>query len=104
MDGSITGYPPPAQFDNDYVSYIFFVMDVGPAGIPSAPSPRTNRTEWSTPEPEYPNSRTIADGQNRIVTLPKYVRPCSVTERLIRPITAITDYHDQIREFQKLLD
>jgi len=47
--------------------------------------------------------RLAPEIQNRIVTLPKSVRPSSVTERLIRPITAITDYHDQIREFQKLL-
>ena len=47
--------------------------------------------------------RLAPEIQNRIVTLPKSVRPSSVTERYIRPITAITDYHDQIREFQKLL-
>lgn len=39
----------------------------------------------------------------QIATLPNSVRPSPVTERLIRPITAITDFHDQIREFQKLL-
>ena len=47
--------------------------------------------------------RLAPEIQNRIFILPKSVRPSSVTERLLRPITAITDYHDQIREFHKLL-
>src|SRR4030065_133680 len=33
--------------------------------MPSAPSPRTNRTGWSTPEPEYPNTKDRAESGRR---------------------------------------
>ena len=39
-----------------------------------------------------------------ILSMPKVVRRPLLTERVLRPIATITDYHDQIREFHKLLD
>jgi hypothetical protein len=41
--------------------------------------------------------------RDKILSMPKAVRRSSVTERVLRPITTITDYQGQIQEFQKLL-
>lgn len=41
--------------------------------------------------------------QEQIQSIPDGVHRSSLTERMLRPITAITDYHDQNLEFQKLL-
>jgi hypothetical protein len=41
--------------------------------------------------------------QEQIQSLPVIAGRSRVTERVLRPIATITDYHDQIREFHKLL-
>jgi hypothetical protein len=41
--------------------------------------------------------------RENILSTPIAIRRHSVTERVLRPIATITDYHEQIREFQKLL-
>ena len=41
--------------------------------------------------------------RENILSTPNAVRRPLVTERVLRPIATITDYHDQIREFHKLL-
>ncbi|HJX16445.1 MAG TPA: hypothetical protein VJ386_11975 [Candidatus Deferrimicrobiaceae bacterium] len=47
--------------------------------------------------------RLAPEIQKRVLTLPVSVRRTSITERLLRPITGITDHRDQIQEFYKLL-
>ncbi|HZW35447.1 MAG: hypothetical protein ACM319_03780 [Deltaproteobacteria bacterium] len=47
--------------------------------------------------------RLAPEIQKRVLTLPASVRRTAITERLLRPITGITDHHDQIQEFYKLL-
>jgi len=48
--------------------------------------------------------RLAPEIQKRVLTLPVSVRRNAVTERLLRPITGITDHRDQIQEFYKLLE
>ncbi len=43
------------------------------------------------------------EAQEKILSMPKVVQKPSITERVLRPIATITDPHDQIREFHKLL-
>jgi len=47
--------------------------------------------------------RLAPEIQERVLTLPASVRRTAITERLLRPITGITDHRDQIQEFYKLL-
>ena len=47
--------------------------------------------------------RLAPEIQKRVLTLPASVRRTSITERLLRPITGITDHRDQVHEFYKLL-
>lgn len=42
--------------------------------------------------------------REKILSMPKAVRRSSVTERVLRPITAFTDSRDQLQEFHKLLE
>jgi hypothetical protein len=48
--------------------------------------------------------RLAPELREKILSMPKVVRRPLLTERGLRPIATITDYHDQIREFHKLLD
>jgi len=48
--------------------------------------------------------RLAPELREKILSMPKVVRRPLLTERVLRPIATITDYHDQIREFHKLLD
>ena len=41
--------------------------------------------------------------QEQILTMPHGIYRPSISERLLRPVTAITGCHDQVREFHKLL-
>jgi len=47
--------------------------------------------------------RLAPEIQERVLTLPASVRRTAITERLLRPITGITDQGDQLQEFYKLL-
>ncbi len=47
--------------------------------------------------------RLAPEIQGNILSMPDGVRRPPVTERMLRPIEAITDYRDQLREFHKLL-
>ena len=47
--------------------------------------------------------RLAPEIREKILSTPNAVRRPLVTERVLRPIATITDYHDQIREFHKLL-
>lgn len=47
--------------------------------------------------------RLAPEIQKRVLALPVSVRRTSITERLLHPITGITNHRDQIREFYKLL-
>lgn len=47
--------------------------------------------------------RLAPEIQNRVLPLPASVRRTAITERLLRPITGITDQRDQLQEFYKLL-
>jgi len=38
----------------------------------------------------------------QILSMPDGVHRSPVTERMLRPITAVTDYYDQVQEFQWL--
>ena len=62
MDGSITGYPPQRNSIMITLRIYSSLWMLARRGFPLPPSPRTNRIGWSTPEPEYPNTRTFADG------------------------------------------
>lgn len=42
--------------------------------------------------------------RKKILSMPKAARRSSVTERVLRPITALTDHRDQLQEFHKLLE
>jgi len=48
--------------------------------------------------------RLAPEIQKHILSMPSAVRRRPFTERVLRPIANITDYHDQNLEFQKLLD
>jgi hypothetical protein len=41
--------------------------------------------------------------QEKILSTPNAVRRSPVTERVLRPIAAISNCHNQVREFHKLL-
>ena len=47
--------------------------------------------------------RLAPEIREKILSTPNAIRRTLVTERVLRPIATITDYHDQIREFHKLL-
>jgi hypothetical protein len=47
--------------------------------------------------------RLAPEIREKILSTPNAVRRPLVTERVLRPIATITDYHNQIREFHKLL-
>lgn len=47
--------------------------------------------------------RLAPEIQKRVLTLPASVRRTAITERLLRPITGITDHRDQVQKFYKLL-
>jgi hypothetical protein len=47
--------------------------------------------------------RLAPEIREKILSTPNAVRRPLVTERVLRPIATITDYHDQIREFHKFL-
>jgi hypothetical protein len=47
--------------------------------------------------------RLAPEIREQILSAPNAIRRTLVTERVLRPIAIITDYHDQIREFPKLL-
>jgi hypothetical protein len=47
--------------------------------------------------------RLAPEIRGKILSTPNAVRRPLVTERVLRPIATITDYHDQIREFHKVL-
>jgi hypothetical protein len=47
--------------------------------------------------------RLAPEIQEKILSTTNAVRRPLVTERVLRPIATVTDYHDQIREFHKLL-
>jgi hypothetical protein len=47
--------------------------------------------------------RLAPEIRENILSIPNTIPRLPVTERVLRPIATITDYHDQIREFHKLL-
>jgi len=47
--------------------------------------------------------RLAPEIQERILSLPNTIRRRAVTERLLRPIKAVADHRDQLREFKRLL-
>jgi hypothetical protein len=47
--------------------------------------------------------RLAPEIQQHILAMPDLAHRPSVSERMLRPITTITYYHDQIREFQRFL-
>jgi hypothetical protein len=47
--------------------------------------------------------RLAPEIQERILSLPDTIRRRAVTERLLRPITAVADHRDQLREFKRHL-
>ena len=48
--------------------------------------------------------RLAPEIREKILSMPKAVGRSCVTERVLRPITALTDHRDQLQEFQKLLE
>ena len=48
--------------------------------------------------------RLAPEIREKILSTPNAVRRPPITERVLRPIATINDYHDQVREFHLLLD
>ncbi len=46
--------------------------------------------------------RLAPEIQQRILSIPKMVSRSPISERMIRPIETIADYHNQIQEFHEL--
>lgn len=47
--------------------------------------------------------RLAPEIRERILSMPDVSHQTLITERILRPIGTITDFHDQLREFHRLL-